>query len=147
MRVLCVPLGPVQANCYVVIDQDRALVIDPGDAFPDLEKILKSNHAKLEAVLLTHAHFDHIGGLDEMLKTFGVDVYLNPLEFEFLEDARLNGSSAFGGYMTSKAQPKPLKEGTQNIGGFEVTAMTLVYPGHGPSTTIGQEKQWNPYFR
>lgn len=202
MKVLCVPLGPVEANCYVVIDQERALVIDPGGSFPDLDKILKSNHARLEAVLLTHAHFDHIGGLDEMLERYGVDVYLNPLEFDFLKNASLNSSSTFGGYLTSKAVPKPLYDGTQSIGGFEVTAMTLpghtvgstviaigndlftgdvlfqgsvgrtdlatgswsqmiqsiqylkklpddtiVYPGHGPSTTIGQEKQWNPYFR
>lgn len=202
MKVLCVPLGPVEANCYVVIDQERALVIDPGGSFPDLDKILKSNHARLEAVLLTHAHFDHIGGLDEMLERYGVDVYLNPLEFDFLKNASLNSSSTFGGYLTSKAVPKPLYDGSQSIGGFEVTAMTLpghtvgstviaigndlftgdvlfqgsvgrtdlatgswsqmiqsiqylkklpddtiVYPGHGPSTTIGQEKQWNPYFR
>lgn len=202
MKVLCVPLGPVEANCYVVIDQERALVIDPSGSFPDLDKILKSNHARLEAVLLTHAHFDHIGGLDEMLERYGVDVYLNPLEFDFLKNASLNSSSTFGGYLTSKAVPKPLYDGSQSIGGFEVTAMTLpghtvgstviaigndlftgdvlfqgsvgrtdlatgswsqmiqsiqylkklpddtiVYPGHGPSTTIGQEKQWNPYFR
>ena len=202
MKTVCVPLGPVQANCYVVIDDGRALVIDPGDAFDGLEKILKENDAKLEAVLLTHAHFDHIGGLDELLDRYKVDVYLNPKEFEFLSDPCLNSSAAFGMDMTSKARPEPLQDGTQNIGGFEVTAMTLpghtvgstviaigndlftgdvlfqgsvgrtdlasgswsqmmdsvaklkklpddtvVYPGHGPATTIGQEKRWNPYFR
>ncbi|WP_304415674.1 MBL fold metallo-hydrolase, partial [Faecalibaculum rodentium] len=64
MKVICIPLGPVQANCYVIIQDGKALLIDPGDRFEDLKHILERNHATLEAVLLTHAHFDHIGGLD-----------------------------------------------------------------------------------
>ena len=39
MKVICVPLGPVQANCYVLIEDGRALVIDPGDDFRDLKQI------------------------------------------------------------------------------------------------------------
>ena len=202
MKVICVPLGPVQANCYVLIEDGRALVIDPGDDFRDLKQILKRHDARLEAVLLTHAHFDHIGGVDALLQEYDVDVYMNPLEFSFLSSAALNGSSAFGGYLSSQARPEPVKDGMNRIGGFDVEAITLpghttgstvyiiqgmaftgdvlfqgsvgrtdlptgswqqmqesiarlkqlpdsliVYPGHGPATTIGQEKSWNPYFR
>lgn len=202
MKVICIPLGPVQANCYVIIQDGKALLIDPGDRFEDLKHILERNHATLEAVLLTHTHFDHIGGLDALLKEFHVDVYMNPLEFSFLSSADLNGSSAFGGYLSSTARPLPVHEGENEIGGFMVEALTLpghtrgstvyiigntaftgdvlfqgsvgrtdlptgswqemqesiavlktlpddliVYPGHGPATTIGQEKSWNPYFR
>ena len=202
MKVICVPLGPVQANCYVLIEDGRALVIDPGDDVRDLKQILKRHDARLEAVLLTHAHFDHIGGLDALLQEYDVDVYMNPLEFSFLSSAALHGSSAFGGYLSSQARPEPVKDGMNRIGGFDVEAITLpghttgstvyiiqgmaftgdvlfqgsvgrtdlptgswqqmqesiarlkqlpdsliVYPGHGPATTIGQEKSWNPYFR
>lgn len=202
MKVISAPLGPVQANCYVVIEEGRALLIDPGDTFDGLDSILKRNDAKLEAVLLTHAHFDHIGGLDALLEKYKVDVYMNPLEFSFLSNASLNGSASFGGFLETQAVPKAVHDGSNVIGGFEVTAITLpghtvgstvyiidnmlfsgdvlfqgsvgrtdlptgswsemqssieklkqlpdsmiVYPGHGPATTIGQEKSWNPYFR
>lgn len=201
LQVICQPLGPVEANCYLVVDGVRALLIDPGDDYKELKGLLASLGAHLEGVLLTHAHFDHIAGLDKVLKEFGCDVYMNPAEFDFLSDEKLNGSQYFQEYVTSNARPKPVKEGEQNIGGFEVKAWFLpghsigstvyeignnlftgdvlfqgsagridlptgnatqmkqslaflktlpddliVYPGHGPSSSLGQEKMYNPFM-
>jgi glyoxylase-like metal-dependent hydrolase (beta-lactamase superfamily II) len=201
MQVLCQALGPVAANCYIVVDDGRALIIDPGASFKELKGILDALHAKLEAILLTHAHFDHIAGVDELVKEFNVDVYMNPAEFDFLANEKKNGAESFGMNCVCKAKPMPVKAGLQNIGGFEVRAIFLpghskgstayqignnlfsgdvlfqgsigrtdlysgsaaemkkslaflknlspdlvVYPGHGPSTTLGQEFDYNPYF-
>ena len=202
IKVFTQPLGPVEANCYVVVKDHHALVIDPGDDFSALKRLLTEEEATLDAILLTHAHFDHIGGLDGLIEEYGVDVYMNPKEFDFLDDMRLNGSAYFYAKVKSHAVPKAVHDGMQKIGAVEVEAKTLpghsvgstiyriedalftgdvlfqgsvgrvdlptgserdmmasiqylktlpqdlvVYPGHGPATTIGQELRWNPYFR
>ncbi|MEY8257895.1 MBL fold metallo-hydrolase [Erysipelotrichaceae bacterium 66-17] len=136
MKVFTRALGPVQANCYVVVGNGHALIIDPGDAFDEVEQLLKENNAVLDAVLLTHAHFDHIGGLDRLIEKFDVDVYMNEKEFDFLKDMHLNGSAYFQVHIQSHAQPKAVVEGKQRIGNFEVSAKTL--PGHSAGSTVFQ---------
>lgn len=134
MKVLTRPLGPVQANCYLVIENGHAIMIDPGDIFDHLDQILKENESVLDAIVLTHAHFDHIAGVDKVLNKYPVDVYLNPLEFDFLKDPNLNSSSSFHMDVISNALPKPLKEGQQKIGSFYVEA--IFCPGHSIGSTV-----------
>ena len=198
MKVIQQPLGPVQANCYLVMENHHALIIDPADILPNLDEILNQNDCTLDAIVLTHAHFDHISGVDKIVNKFGCDVYLNPNEFDFLLDSNLNSSSAFYMDVTCNANAKPLIEGKNEIAGFEVEAIYCpghsigstvlkiedclftgdvlfqgsigrmdlatgsvssmkqslkklaqldkdykVYPGHGPSTSLSQEKKWN----
>lgn len=198
MKVIQQPLGPVQANCYLVMENPHALIIDPADILPNLDEILNQNDCTLDAIVLTHAHFDHISGVDKIVNKFGCDVYLNPNEFDFLLDPDLNSSSAFYMDVTCNANAKPLIEGKNEIAGFEVEAIYCpghsigstvlkiedclftgdvlfqgsigrmdlatgsvtsmkqslkklvqfnkdykVYPGHGPTTSLSQEKKWN----
>lgn len=198
MKVIQQPLGPVQANCYLVMENHHALIIDPADILPNLDEILNQNYCTLDAIVLTHAHFDHISGVDKIVNKFGCDVYLNPNEFDFLLDPDLNSSSAFYMDVTCNANAKPLIEGKNEIAGFEVEAIYCpghsigstvlkiedclftgdvlfqgsigrmdlatgsvtsmkqslkklvqfnkdykVYPGHGPTTSLSQEKKWN----
>ena len=51
MKVLQQPLGPVQANCYLVMDNHHAILIDPADKFLNLDAILKENECNLEAIV------------------------------------------------------------------------------------------------
>ena len=90
MKVIQQPLGPVQANCYLVMENHHALIIDPADMLPNLKDILNQHECTLDAIVLTHAHFDHISGVDKIVNEFGCDVYLNPNEFDFLQDPDLN---------------------------------------------------------
>ncbi len=198
MKVIQQSLGPVQANCYLVMENHHALIIDPADILPNLDEILTQNDCTLDAIVLTHAHFDHISGVDKIVNKFGCDVYLNPNEFDFLLDPDLNSSSAFYMDVTCNANAKPLIEGKNEIAGFEVEAIYCpghsigstvlkiedclftgdvlfqgsigrmdlatgsvtsmkqslkklvqfnkdykVYPGHGPTTSLSQEKKWN----
>lgn len=198
MKVIQQPLGPVQANCYLVMENHHALIIDPADILPNLDEILNQNDCTLDAIVLTHAHFDHISGVDKIVNKSGCDVYLNPNEFDFLLDPDLNSSSAFYMDVTCNANAKPLIEGKNEIAGFEVEAIYCpghsigstvlkiedclftgdvlfqgsigrmdlatgsvtsmkqslkklvqfnkdykVYPGHGPTTSLSQEKKWN----
>ncbi len=200
MNIQCRALGPVQANCYLVTQDGHALIIDPGDKIVDLSTWLDGN--ELDAILLTHAHFDHIAGLDSILENYPVPVYLHSSEHSFLQDTKLNASAYFYQRVISYAQPKSLVEGPMHIGTFDLkidhtpghsigsccirigeclfTGDTLfqgscgridlptgsleqmeqslarlkklppslrIYPGHGPDSTMEQEKQWNPYLR
>lgn len=83
MQVICQPVGPVEANCYIVLDNHKALVIDPGADGKNLIEMIKALNAEVQAVVLTHAHFDHMGAVDDLIDEFKVDVYMNPAEFDF----------------------------------------------------------------
>lgn len=134
MKVIQQPLGPVQANCYLVMENHHALIIDPADMLPNLKDILNQHECTLGAIVLTHAHFDHISGVDKIVNEFGCDVYLNPNEFDFLQDPDLNSSSAFYMDVTCNAKPKPLVEGKNEIADFEIEA--IYCPGHSIGSTV-----------
>jgi hydroxyacylglutathione hydrolase len=76
-------VGPVQENCYIVRRQgsDRAVIVDPGE---EAERLLEALDAlsikKLEAILITHTHFDHIGAVAPIAKATGAPVYCPELE-------------------------------------------------------------------
>lgn len=65
MKLHTMPMGPVQANCYVLIDEKsgEAAVIDPGDYTDELRAVLESEVKELKYILLTHGHYDHILGV------------------------------------------------------------------------------------
>ncbi|MEI0738894.1 MBL fold metallo-hydrolase [Paenibacillus sp. JTLBN-2024] len=71
-------------------DPGRAVIIDPGMNPGALIK--KIEPLTIEAILLTHAHFDHMGGVDEIRKLKNCPVYLHDLEADWLENPKLNGS-------------------------------------------------------
>lgn len=83
--------SPFSENTYVLYDETKeAVVIDPG-CYTQAEKeelrdFIKGNGLTLKAILLTHAHLDHIFGAAYIRRTFGVDVYMHPLEKPILAD-------------------------------------------------------------
>ena len=84
------------ANGYLLIDSNNdCVVIDPGKADSKVINYLKDNNLSLKAVLLTHGHFDHIGGVPQIVKEFAVPVYIHKNDEQFLYNSRLNCSSRF----------------------------------------------------
>ena len=93
MQIETVITGDLQVNCYVVINNGEAVVIDPGD---DAQKIIDAAGAnKIKAVLLTHGHFDHTGAAGILQKN-GAEVYVSKNDAAMLADSYLNLSSPFG---------------------------------------------------
>jgi glyoxylase-like metal-dependent hydrolase (beta-lactamase superfamily II) len=80
-------VGPVQENCFVVrrTGSDSALIVDPGDEAPKLLRALESLQVRtVEAILVTHTHFDHIGAVAPVAAATGAPVYCPELEKEVL---------------------------------------------------------------
>jgi len=204
MNIQGMSLGPLGANCYIVFKGKEALIIDPGSEPQAIANAIDQLELKPQAILLTHAHFDHIGAVDEIRKRYQIDVYIHEDEKDWLQDSGLNRSRLFTGedIVTCPAEHH-LHEGKMELGSFSLEVLHTpghspgsvsfvfhddekvisgdalffqgigrtdlpggdrevlensiknhlyqlpdtytVYPGHGPNTTIGSEKQNNPF--
>ncbi len=135
MHIYSFTVGPFAENTYLLIKNDRALLIDPGfheqaeiEAF---EQKLNEEQAELVAILLTHAHVDHILGLQKVLNNYRVPVYLSE-EDRYLWNNFANQATIFGFEAEAfdfKPEPLPIQKGW-SIDTF--TFDTLFTPGHSP---------------
>ena len=86
MDVQMLTVGPVQENAFLVSEGDRAVLVDPGEEAPKLLRAIESRGVKLDAILLTHTHFDHVGAVAPVAKATGAPVYCPELEVPVLQD-------------------------------------------------------------
>ncbi len=77
MKIECLVLGSMQTNCYLLSQDGAAAVVDPGDLPLKVLDTLQEQGLRLEAILLTHGHFDHVGGVRKIAQATGCRVYLN----------------------------------------------------------------------
>ncbi|MFD2532742.1 MBL fold metallo-hydrolase [Gracilimonas halophila] len=207
MEVQIFEVGPFLENTYLLTEGNQHLLIDPGfSRKPDYQKFKESISGQLKAIVLTHAHVDHVLGLNRVLRDFEVPVYLCD-EDRFLWSNFGSQAQMFGinqGSFDFEPEILPSK-GTFETGNFSFTCLytpghspdhvslyfksekfviagdalfkesigrtdlykgnfevleksikeklyvlpdeTTVYPGHGPQTTIGHEKQHNPFVK
>ncbi|MGJ5711856.1 MBL fold metallo-hydrolase [Staphylococcus auricularis] len=136
MQISHLTLGLVATNTYFVENDEAVILIDPSDESERIIERLNEINKPLKAVLLTHAHFDHIGALDDIVNTYDVPVYMSPIEFDFLTDAEKNGSEKFKQYglplVTSQVTPQSLEEGQLSIDDFNIDVLHT--PGHSPGS-------------
>ena len=73
------PVGPLQCNCSIFGDETsgEAVVIDPGDEIGRITAILEKHQLRVKAIIVTHAHIDHIGGAQKLKALTGAPVYMN----------------------------------------------------------------------
>ncbi|GIQ71024.1 MBL fold metallo-hydrolase [Xylanibacillus composti] len=197
-------LGPLATNAYLLTNEEgRGIIIDPGVEPAALLKRIEK--VDIEAIVLTHAHFDHIGGVEAVRKQKQCPVYVHAAEADWLTDPKRNGSllwpeiggpiqcapaefelhhgqqlnllgTSFAVYHTPGHSPGSvsllhedklfsgdvlfmMSVGRTDLPGgstkelyssihdilFKLDEKTEVFPGHGPATTIGYEREHNPY--
>ena len=122
-------LGMVQVNCYVLWQDNHVLIIDPGTASSKLMKDIDDRGGIVDGIVLTHGHFDHIGGVDALVEHYHCPLYMNAWDKDMLKDAYLNASGAMGlPEIIVHTKPQFLDAGKHTIGVFE---FQFIYaPGH-----------------
>ncbi|MBQ1916111.1 MAG: MBL fold metallo-hydrolase [Lachnospiraceae bacterium] len=92
MRLLHYIVGPIQTNCYVLVsDKNEGIVIDPGASGKRIAEVLDKEGVKPVAVLLTHGHFDHVSGAEELCAQYdALPVYILDKEMKTLKDPETN---------------------------------------------------------
>ena len=203
LKVHTLPLGAYQTNTYIVHDSEASscAIIDPGYEADTILETLSQLGLTVDAVLLTHGHFDHVGAVEEIVTKTGcklwcsesdwsqfpnpVTAYFYPIancdfcEVSFCED----GEIIHAGGLTFRVMATPghthgsvcylcekaMFSGDTLIAGScgrtdlpggsgkflrlslerlaELEENYWVYPGHGESTTLAEEKRYNPYMR
>ncbi|PGT77663.1 MBL fold metallo-hydrolase [Bacillus sp. AFS040349] len=129
------PLGPLQTNCYLFFNEKKeCLIIDPGGDGKKLISLLEQQHIKPLAILLTHAHFDHIGAVDDVRKQWSIPVYVHKQEKDWLSDSSLNGSQFFMAGAVSVAEPDKLIKGEGKLEIGEFSLQVYETPGHSPGS-------------
>ena len=126
MLIKTLPVGQLETNCYVVTDEDSldCAVIDPGDESGTILDYLEDNKLHCRAVLLTHAHFDHVGAANALLEATGAQLYMCEKELELVK----GGAS---GRFTVPEDVKYYRDGdTVEVGGLRFEVMET--PGNTP---------------
>lgn len=199
-------LGPIQTNCFLLFNDDgQALVIDPGGEADPILKFLDQQGLRLDCILNTHFHIDHILGNEELQQSTGVHILASPEDGFLLETDIGSGGPGIGLPTVGPFDYEPLHPGekewlgercqilstpghspgglsfyfpdsnkifsgdvlfnrsigrTDLPGGntdtllntvreniFTLPEETIVYCGHGPKTTVQDEKLYNPFFQ
>lgn len=133
MKITRITGGPVQTNCYVLTDGETGLtaVVDPGFESWELDgAVLAAGTENVRAILLTHAHFDHITGVAKLRGLTGARVCLSAQELTFVTDPSLNAAGFFfEGDVPPFRVDDPLGDGDEiELGSLRIR--TLHTPGH-----------------
>jgi glyoxylase-like metal-dependent hydrolase (beta-lactamase superfamily II) len=126
-------VGPVAENCFIIRRQgdDRAVVVDPGDEAERLIAAIEELGLTVEAILLTHTHFDHVGAVAPLARATGAPVYCPELETVVLANIMDFVPWAGFGPFESYEADRTVKGGeTLQLAGLDIDV--IFTPGHSP---------------
>ncbi len=176
MKILKLVVGPLETNCYILYEDDKCLIIDPGDEEDAIIKKIKKLKVVPIAILLTHNHFDHTMYAESLSNLYKIPIYdfknlfegkkrIGPFSFNVIYTPGHSNtclSFYFKDYDMIFVGDFIFKGGIGRVdlpgGNYQDMIASLemfkkydnnivLYPGHGDSTTIGHEKKYNYYFK
>jgi len=134
VRIETLQLGPIATNCYIVRDEatGRATVIDPGGDAPRVSAALARRNLTVEAIVATHAHFDHIGAVRDLVLATGAPFLAGEAEAPVLATAVEQALMFFGISVSPPPAPdRLLRDGDElTLGGARFRVAHT--PGHSP---------------
>jgi hydroxyacylglutathione hydrolase len=133
MDVRMFTVGPVQENSFLIRRDggDRALLVDPGDEAPKLLGAIEALGVTLDAILLTHCHFDHIGAVAPVARATGAPVYCPEIEVPLLQDVMAYVPwPGFGPF--ENHDPEHTVAGGERLQLAGLDIEVLFTPGHSP---------------
>lgn len=134
-KLYSIALNPLQTNCYLLVKNNHCIIFDPsldsGGDFSRLQKLIDPKWT-VDAIILTHGHFDHISAVDALVDVYGCPVYIHFNDEQYLYDSRKNASNLQGIDFVLKTKPITIVEGQLVIGEFEFEV--VLTPGHTPGS-------------
>ena len=131
MQVKVIPVGPIQTNCYLLIDETthRAALIDPGDEWEVLHKLVEDQKVELEYILLTHGHYDHTTAVPELHKQY-------PNAKIYIHQADANGAGSHLFPLAGQVENLNYYDEGDTLTLGELTISVLHTPGHSPGSVV-----------
>ncbi|HSZ06290.1 MAG TPA: MBL fold metallo-hydrolase [Solirubrobacteraceae bacterium] len=126
-------VGPVQENSYIVragADATRAVIVDPGDEAERLLGAIDALGVEIEAILITHCHFDHIGAVEPLARATGSPVYCPEIERPVLADVMSWVPPGFGPFASYEAEHTVA--GGEHLSLADLELDVIFTPGHSP---------------
>jgi hydroxyacylglutathione hydrolase len=126
-------VGPVQENCYLVRSHakaSRAVMVDPGEEAERLLAAAKALEVDIDAILLTHCHFDHIGAVAPVARATGAAVYCPEIERPLLADIMTWVPQGFGPF--ESYDPDHTLTGGERLSFAGLDIEVIFTPGHSP---------------
>ena len=126
LEVFALPLGPLQANCFIALRGESGLVIDPGDEAGIIIEAFSEFGFAPAAVLVTHGHFDHFGGVAPLAEHFKIPVYVGQPDAAELAD---NGLGVAAGFDIEPVAGALTISGEQTLD-LPIEVLAIPTPGH-----------------
>jgi glyoxylase-like metal-dependent hydrolase (beta-lactamase superfamily II) len=132
LDVTQLPLGPIETNCYLVRlpGSHEAVVVDPSGDAAEIRLELAQRSARCAAILITHGHWDHLGGVADLAEGTGAPVHMAEGERDLLEQA---SDYTPAGVFVRSFTPEVLLAGGERLELAGIAFETIAVPGHSPA--------------
>lgn len=137
MRISRLTVGAFQENCYLVVDTaaNAAVLIDPGDEGDRLVAAVRAAGARLEAIWVTHAHLDHVGGIAAVKRVHDVPIFLHSADLPLYRAADRQAAAYGIPYEPPPLPERDLADGdTLELGSLRFSVLHA--PGHAPGHVV-----------
>ena len=133
MEVKVLQVGPIGTNCYILEDEKAraAAIIDPGDEAGRILQVIEDDGMDVKYILLTHGHFDHIGGVAAVKAATGAKVVISAEDAPMLTSSR-KSLAAFSFLSQAPAQADILVQDGDTVTLGNTVFTVLATPGHTP---------------